>query len=608
MSEKQLKDLLQTLPAKPGVYLMKDKRGEVIYVGKAVNLRSRVRSYFHTSAGHSPKLRRMAAKVADVDFIVTDSEVEALILECNLIKEYRPRYNVRLKDDKRYPYIKVTWQDDFPRIYVTRRLEQDGARYFGPYASAGAVHQTLDLLRKIFPYATCGRKITGRDERACLYYHLGRCLAPCIGAVSREEYRGMIEQLCLFLEGRTERVLADLKAKMKAAAENLEFERAALLRDQMRAVEKVTEGQKVVSLAGGDRDVIGWARENGEACVQVFFIREGKLIGRDYFILEGADEEDSKEVLSSFIKQFYNKATFIPPEILLPQEIEGTSTIQRWLGGKRGTEVTLKVPREGTGRELVEMAAENAAETLAALRSQRSMEESRNVQALAELQEYLKLERAPTRIEGYDISDIQGKSATGSMVVFVKGAPRKSEYRRFKIRTVEGIDDYAMLQEVLRRRLKRAEREKSGTWTLLPDLIVVDGGKGQLNAALEVLAEFGLDKQIPIVGLAKRREEVFIPESSRPLILPPGSQGRFLLQRIRDEAHRFAIGYHRKLRRKENLASILEEVPGIGPARRKALLKRFSSIEAIRKATVEELAAIPNMNAPLAERLKEYLS
>ncbi|MEA3459222.1 MAG: excinuclease ABC subunit UvrC, partial [Chloroflexota bacterium] len=380
----QLKDRLQTLPTKPGVYLMKDEKGKVIYVGKAVNLRSRVRSYFHASAHHSAKVRRMVAKIADVDFIVTDSEVEALILECNLIKEHRPQYNIRLKDDKRYPYIKVAWQDDFPRVYATRRMEQDGARYFGPYASAGAVHQTLDLLRKIFPYLTCKRKITGQDERACLYYHLGRCLAPCIGAISQEGYRDMIEQICLFLEGRTGKVIADLEARMRAAAENLNFEHAAAFRDQIQAVERITESQKVVSLAGGDRDVIAWARDNGDACVQVFFVREGKLIGHDYFVLEGVEkDEDAGEILSSFVKQFYAKAASIPPEVLLPHGIEGAMLIRRWLEGRREAEVTLRTPQRSEERELVEMAAENAAETLASLRAQWLTEDRRRVEALA---------------------------------------------------------------------------------------------------------------------------------------------------------------------------------------------------------------------------------
>ncbi len=616
MDQLLLKDKLQTLPTKPGVYLMKDEQGEVIYVGKAVNLRNRVRSYFHASAQHSPKLRRMVDHIADFDFIVTDSEIEALILECNLIKEHRPKYNVRLKDDKRYPYIKVTWQEDYPRVIITRRMEQDGARYFGPFTAVWAVHQTLDVLRRLFPYLTCKRKITGQDTRACLYYHIGRCAGPCIGAISKEEYRALINHLCLFLEGRTEEIVADLRAQMRSAAEALDFERAAVLRDQIRAVEKVTERQKIVLVVEGDQDVIALAREEDDACVQVFFIRQGKLIGREYFVLAGTAEESEAEIVASFVKQFYDEAAYVPPRILLPTEIEEAPIIEAWLREKRGSKVKLHVPRRGRQRELVQMAAENAAETLASLRAQWVMDAGRSVKALAELQEHLGLEEAPTRIEGYDISNIQGTAATGSMVVFVKGVPRKSNYRRFRIRTVEGADDYAMMQEVLRRRFRRATQRISesasgetgeDSWTIMPDLIVVDGGKGQLNATLEVLEEYGLRGEVPVISLAKKREEVFMPGCSEPLILPRDSQALYLLQRIRDEAHRFAIGYHRQLRTKKSLASMLEEVPGIGPKRRQALLQHFGSIEAIRRANIEELAAVKGMTRKAAESVKEYL-
>jgi len=614
-----LKDKLQTVPTRPGVYLMKDRQGEVIYVGKAINLRNRVRSYFHASAEHSPKLRRMVDKITDLDFIVTDSEIEALILECNLIKEHRPRYNVRLKDDKRYPYIKITWQEDYPRIYVTRRMERGGARYFGPFTAVWAVHQTLDMLRRLFPYLTCKREITGQDKRACLYYHIARCAGPCIGAVSKEEYRALIKRICLFLEGKAEEIVADLQAQMTSAAEDLDFEQAAGLRNQIKAVERVTERQKIVLAVGKDQDVIALAREDGDACVQVFFIRQGKLIGREYFVLDGTAEEDSAQIVASFVKQFYDEAAYVPPEILLPTEIEEARIIEAWLRDKRGSKVRLHVPQRGRKRELVQMAAENAVETLASLRAQWLVDEGRSVEALAQLQEHLGLEEAPTRIEGYDISNIQGQAATGSMVVFVKGLPRKSDYRRFRIRTVEGADDYAMMKEVLRRRFKRAierganEEGKPGevkganVWTILPDLMMVDGGKGQLNAALEVLEEYGLKRQVPAVGLAKEREEIFLPGRSEPLVLPRDSQGLYLLQRIRDEAHRFAIGYHRKLRARKSLASILEEIPGIGPRRRQALLKHFGSIEAIRQASVEELAAAKGMTRKAAEMVRENL-
>jgi excinuclease ABC subunit C len=614
MEHPLLKDKLQTLPTKPGVYLMKDEEGEVIYVGKSVNLRHRVRSYFQASASHSLKLHRLIYHIADFDFIVTDSEIEALILECNLIKEHRPKYNIRLKDDKRYPYIKITWQEDYPRVIVTRRMERDGARYFGPFTAVWAVHQTLDMLRRLFPYLTCKRKITGQDTRACLYYHIGRCAGPCIGAISKEEYRALIRRICLFLEGKAEKIVADLQAQMTSAAEALDFERAAALRDQIRAIEWVTTQQKIALAVGKDEDVIALARENDDACVQVFFIRQGKLIGREYFILDGTAEEDEAQIVASFVKQFYDEAAYVPTKIILPTNVEEALVIEAWLRSKRGSKVKLHVPKRGRQRELVQMAAENAAETLASLRAQWMADEGRSVEALAQLQEHLGLGEAPTRIEGYDISNIQGQAATGSMVVFVKGVPRKSDYRRFRIRTVEGADDYAMMQEVLRRRFKRAiegraeERGKGAdVWTILPDLVIIDGGKGQLNAALEVLEEHGLKGEVPAIGLAKKQEEVFLPGRSKPLVLPRDSQGLYLLQRIRDEAHRFAIGYHRKLRAKKSLASVLEEIPGIGPKRRQALLQHFSSIEAIRQAPVEELTAVKGMTRKAADSIKEHL-
>ena len=616
MDRPLLKDKLQTLPTKPGVYLMKDEQGEVIYVGKSVNLRHRVRSYFQASASHSLKLRRLVYRIADFDIIVTDSEIEALILECNLIKEHRPRYNIRLKDDKRYPYIKITWQEDYPRIIVTRRMERDGARYFGPLTDVRAVHQTLDMLRRLFPYLTCKREITGQNTRACLYYHIGRCAGPCIGAISRQEYRALIKRICLFLEGKAEEIVADLQAQMTSAAEALDFETAAALRDQIMAVERVTKQQKIALAVGKDEDVIALAQENDDTCVQVFFIRQGKLIGREYFILDGAAEEDEAQIVASFVKQFYDEAAYVPMKIILPTNVEEAVVIETWLRSKRGSKVKLHAPQRGRGRELVKMAAENAAETLASLRAQWLLDEGRSVEALAQLQERLGLEEAPTRIEGYDISNIQGTAATGSMVVFVKGVPRKSDYRRFRIRTVGGADDYAMMQEVLRRRFKRAKQRMSESanqriggdvWAIMPDLIIVDGGKGQLNAALEVLEEHGLKGEVPAVGLAKKQEEVFLPGRSQPLVLPRDSQGLHLLQRVRDEAHRFAIGYHRQLRAKKTLTSILEEIPGIGPKRRQALLKHFGSIETIRQASIEELAAVKGMTRKAAEMVRENL-
>jgi excinuclease ABC subunit C len=595
-----LKEKLMSIPKKPGVYLMKDASGEVIYVGKAINLRSRVRSYFHTSSDLSPKIRRLVEEVAELDFIVTLSEVEALILECELIKRHRPKYNVRLKDDKRYPYIKITLQEDYPRISTTRRMEMDGARYFGPFTASWAVHQTLDTLRKIFPYITCNRKITGEEKRACLYYHIGRCAGPCIGAISKEDYRKIVERVCLFLEGREDEILNDLRARMKEAANRLEYERAAILRDRIRAIERVMVRQRVVSTTPVNQDILAFAVEDGRACVQVFFIRGGKLIGREYFILTSTGGGEEEEIIASFVKQFYDEAAYIPPEIILPKEIEEAKVIQDWLKNERGVEVILRTPLNDGESKLLQMASENAAEALASSESRWLVEG-----ALMELVEYLGLTKALNRIEGYDVSQIHGRAATGSMVVFVKGIPRKSNYKRFRIKEVEGADDYAMIKEVLRRRFKRAI-EGDEEWTTLPDLILVDGGKGQLGAALEVLAEYG-SEDIPLVSLAKERDEVFVPGRSEPLLFPSDSQALFLLKRIRDEAHRFTLAYHRKLRSKASLSSKLEEIEGVGPKRRKALMKHFGSLEAIRKASVDELAKVPGMNRKVAERVKEFL-
>jgi excinuclease ABC subunit C len=609
MSIPNTKERLNSIPTRPGVYLMKGEADEVLYVGKAVNLRNRLRSYFHASAGHSPRIQHLVENAADLDFFVTDSELEALILECTLIKRHHPRYNVRLKDDKRYPYVKVTWQENYPRVQVVRRMQQDGARYFGPYTSTSAMRQTLDLLRRIFPYLTCKRKITGTDERACLYYHIKRCLGPCIGAVSKEEYRDMMNQVCLFLQGKGGEIVASLKQGMESAAERMEFERAANLRDQLNAVEQVVEGQRVISASDVDQDVIAFAQENGEVCVQVFFVRSGKLVGHEYFLMEGGEDVEAPEILASFLKQFYDHAALIPPEILLPVEIEDGETIERWLKDKRGGKVTLHIPRRGQKRKLLEMVEENATETLGHLMATEQAEKDRSLAAVNDLQDRLGLETAPMRIEAYDISNIQGVAATGSMVVFVEGLPAKSEYRRFKIRAVQRPDDYAMMDEVLRRRFARAratDRDTQGTWAQLPDVILVDGGKGQLNTALQVLADCELE-DLPVVGLAKAREEVFKPEHSQPVILPLDSPGLQLLQRVRDEAHRFAISYHQGLRRRQSLSSVLEEIPGIGPKRRRALLRRFGSLEAIRDASLDDLSSVQGMNRTLASRVRESL-
>jgi excinuclease ABC subunit C len=597
---------------------MKDEAGKVIYVGKAVNLRNRVRSYFHQTAQLHPRTQHLVEKIREIEWIVVDSELEALILEMNLIKRYRPHYNVRLKDDKRYPYIKVHWADDFPKVTVTRQMIQDGSRYFGPYTSVWAVHQTLDILRRIFPYLTCDRVITGRDERACLYYDIKLCSAPCIGVIQREGYRQMIEDLCQFLQGRTDSVVSRLQREMEQAAEGLQFERAAALRDQIRAIENVVERQKVISSEYADSDVIAMARSNGEACVQVFFIRGGKLIGRDYFLLEGAEETPDAGVMAEFLKQFYDQAATIPEQVLLPHEVEEAQIIRQWLSQKSPLQkVEISVPRQGIQQELVNMAAENAAQTLATLKAQWEADTHRQEEALADLQAALELPAPPNRMECYDISNIQGTSAVGSMVVFERGVPRKSMYRHFNIRTVVGPDDFASMEEMLARRFNRWQAAQEAmeipgkkadiSFATLPDLVIVDGGKGQLSRAVAVLHRFGLAERVAVVGLAKQNEELFLPGKAESLILPRHSQGFYLVQRIRDEAHRFAITAHRNQRTKKGMASRLDAIPGIGPAKRKQLLTHFGSIQDIQNASIEELMAVPGITKKLAEQIKTHL-
>lgn len=610
-----IQTVLSSMPTRPGVYLMRDAEGRVIYVGKAVHLASRVRSYFTLSAQENPKTRRLVAQVAALEYIVTDSELEALILEANLIKAHRPRFNVRFRDDKRYPYIKVTWAEPFPRVLITRRMERDGSRYFGPFTSSAAVRETLDLLRRTFPYLTCGREMTGQDARACLYYDIQLCLAPCIGAVSQEEYRAMIAGLIRFLEGRSDEVLADLEKRMREAAERLEFEQAARLRDQLRAARHIVERQKIVAATGSDQDIIAFARDNGNACVQVFFIRDGKLLGREYFLLEGAEAEDDREVMAAFLKQFYEEAAYVPPEVLLPEEVDEARVIEEWLRSKRGGKVVLRVPRRGRGRELLRMAAENAAQMMATFRAAWEADAHRQEQALEELRQALALPARPARIECYDVSTTQGAEPTASMVVFEQGVPRKSEYRRFALRTLERPDDYAGMREALTRRLERWRTATSGemtgvrgikTWALLPDLIIVDGGKGHLGVALEVRDAFGLQNRIAVAALAKEEEALFLPERDEPVRLPEGSLGLSLLRHIRDEAHRFAVTYHRLRRERAGMATELENIPGVGPARRRALLRAFGSLERIRAAPVEELAAVPGIPRSVAEAIKKY--
>jgi excinuclease ABC subunit C len=614
----QIQSILDSAPTKTGCYLMKDVDGKVIYVGKAINLRNRLRSYFHASAMENLKTRQMVRRITDIDWIVVGSELEALILEMNLIKKYRPHFNVRLKDDKRYPYIKVHWAKSFPKLTVTRQMVNDGSRYFGPYTSVWAVHQTLDVLRRIFPYLTCDREITGEDKRACLYYDIKLCTAPCIGVINQEDYRQVIDDLCGFLSGRTEPIVSRLQEEMEAAANELQFERAAALRDQVNAIEKVVERQKVVSTEYVDSDVIAMARSNGEACVQVFFIRSGKLIGREYFLLQGAEGSADANVMTGFIKQFYDQASMVPSQVLLPHEIEEAQIIKQWLGSRReGESFEILIPRRGQKRELIQLASENAAETLNSLQARWQAEKHRQTEALAELQSALKLSIPPNRIECYDISNTQGTSAVGSMVVFEQGVPSKKYYRRFNIRSVTGPDDFASMEEVLQRRFNRWQAaqellDKPGekvdqSFALLPDLLIVDGGKGQLSRAISVLEKNKLLDRVPVAGLAKQNEELFIPGQPEPILLPKGSQGLFLLQRVRDEAHRFAITSHRKQRTKTGLASRLDSVVGVGPAKRKALLGKFGSIQKIQAASIDDLVSIPGISESLAHSIKSQL-
>jgi excinuclease ABC subunit C len=613
-----LQAILNTLPTKPGCYLMKNESGQVIYVGKAISLRNRVRSYFHGSAQHEARIQQLVRKIRDIEWIVVESELEALILEMNLIKKYRPHYNVRLKDDKRYPYIKVHWADPYPKVTVTRQMMQDGSRYFGPYTSVWAVHQTLDLLRHIFPYLTCDRVITGHDERACLYHDIKLCLAPCIGEVNQDQYRRMIDDFCNFLMGRTEPVVTRLQTEMERASEELRFEKAAVIRDQLRAVENVVARQRVISSDYIDSDVIAMARSKGEACVQVFFIRGGKLIGREYFLLEGTEETPDSSVIAEFIKQFYDQSPNVPEQVLLPHDVEEAQIIKQWLNQKnKGQKVEILVPRDGAQQELIQLAAQNASETLASLQAQWEADTHRQEQALGELQEAFHLTEAPNRIECYDISNTQGTNAVGSMVVFEQGVPKKSFYRHFNIRNVSGPDDFASMEEVLTRRFNRWQaardtaevpgKRPDASFSILPDLILIDGGKGQLGRAIAVLERFGLVNKLPVAGLAKQNEELYFPGRSDPVRLPRQSQGLYMIQRIRDEAHRFAITSHRKLRTKEGLASRLDAIPGIGPNRRKLLLNHFGSIHDIQEASLDELAAVQGITVKLAQSIKEQL-
>ncbi|NJN80570.1 MAG: excinuclease ABC subunit UvrC [Anaerolineales bacterium] len=620
LSEK-IQGILATLPTKPGCYLYRNAEGTIIYVGKAISIKNRVRSYFHSDSSHDNKTRRLVRDITDIEWIVVGSELEALILEMNLIKKHRPKYNIRLKDDKKYPYIKIHWNEPFPKVTVTRNMVEDGSRYFGPYTSAWAVHQTLEVLRRIFPYLTCDREITGNDPRACLYYDIKLCTAPCIGAISQAGYRQMISDLMDFLGGHSEGIVVRLEKDMQKASEEMRFEKAAALRDQLKAMQSIIERQKIIFGSDyKDSDVIAMAREDGEACVQIFFIRGGKLIGREYFILEGTEDTADNEVMSEFVKQFYTEAANIPEQVMLPQEIEERIIISQWLRSKRGgKKVELLVPNEGQPQELVKMAAENASETLTSLRAQWQADAHKQEQALSDLQTGLKLSAPPNRIECYDVSHTQGVATVGAMVVFEQGVPAKRLYRKFNIEStsIGAPDDFASMEEMLTRRFRRwkgsQEKEadvgskKDEAFSFLPDLIIIDGGKGQLSRVVKVMEQFELLDKVPVVGLAKQEEEIFFPHNSQPLLLPRHSQGLYLVQRIRDEAHRFGITAHRNKRSKLGLASQLDSIPGIGPTRRKALLKHFGSIDKIKEASLEELATIKGMNEVAAQNVKANL-
>jgi excinuclease ABC subunit C len=599
-----IKEQLKALPSKPGVYLFKDSQGKTIYVGKAASLRHRVRAYFSPSTNLSPKLERLVARISDFETIVTDSEQEALILECNLIKKYRPSYNVRLKDDKTFPYLKIDLKSDWPSVRITRRFHKNGDRYFGPFASASSLRQTLRLIKKIFPFRSCTKTITRKDPKPCLEYHINQCLGPCIGTVNKEDYHEVIKQVILFLEGKQELVLRDLRRKMKKASQQLQFEKAALLRDQIQAIEEVIEGQRIAITVRGNQDAIALAQTKDLAYVEIFFIRSNKLIGRDYILLDGIHDEEPRQIMTSFIKQYYSSASSIPRLILLQYPIEEPEVITKWLANQRGAPIKLHVPCQGAKKQLMDIVAENARQGLALYQAKQSTI-IKSALILEELKERLGLPGIPLRIEGYDISNIRGNLAVGSMAVFDKGQPKPAHYRRFRIRSVAGIDDYAMIQEVLRRRFRRS-LAADDKWSTTPDLILIDGGKGHLNAALEVLRELGLNS-IPAASLAKEKEEVFIADKPEPLDIPQTSAALYLLQRIRDEAHRFALGYHRRLRHKEIIASALDSIPGIGPKRKKNLLKKFGSVRGIKDASIDELARVAGMTTKLAEKVKEYL-
>ena len=614
----QIEEELKKLPAKPGVYIMHDQDDAIIYVGKAISLRNRVRSYFRESTNKSPKIEKMVTKIARFEYIVTDSELEALVLENNLIKEHNPKYNTMLKDDKTYPYIKVTMGEDFPRVLFSRQMKKDKSRYFGPFTSAFAVKDTIELINRLYKLRTCSR-VLPRDiglERPCLNYHIGQCMAPCQEYVTKEEYRAQVEQALDFLNGNFDPILNSLRQKMEEASERLDFEEAIRYRDLYNSVKQVAQKQKITDSDGEDKDIIALARDEDDAVVQVFFVRGGKLIGREHFIMTRTQDCTQAQVLLDFVKQFYAGTPFIPRELMLQHEIEDIPVLEQWLSARKGSRVYIRVPKKGTKEKLVELAATNAKLVLSKDRERIKREEGRTIGAVKEICALLSIPEA-NRMEAFDISNISGFENVGSMVVYEKGKPKRSDYRKFRIKTVSGPDDYACMKEVLTRRFRHGMEETKeledkqlekefGSFTRFPDLLLMDGGKGQVNVALQVLSELGLS--IPVCGMVKddnhRTRGLYY--QNREIEIDTRSEGFKLITRIQDEAHRFAIEYHRSLRSKEQVRSVLDGIPGVGPARRKALMRDFRSIDEIRQADVERLSQVPEIPEHIAEEIYSF--
>ena len=609
MKTQLIKEQLKNIPPNPGVYLLHNKEGDLLYIGKARNLRNRLRSYFGSKHKLPPKLQKLVTKIHNLDFFITNNEQEAMILELNLIKQHRPHYNIRLKDDKSFPYLKISLNEEWPKIVIIRHLENDGARYFGPFANAKSIRQTLRVIKRIFPCRTCSRQISGESTRPCLWYHIGKCLAPCAGNISKEEYQEVIRQVISFLEGKSDGIIKELKGKMKYSAETMNFEKAALYRDQIQAIQQVIEAQHIATTIHGNKDVIALVQDKGQAYTQVWCVRQGKLVGRENFVLQGTLSEEPKQIMTNFIKQFYHSAPNIPPTLLLQYPVEDKPMIEMWLQSLTGVKVKIQVPSQGKKRELVDMVVKNAERSLEQHKIKQQINPEMIEAALDEIKQIFQLPELPQRMECYDVSNIQGRYAVGSMVVFNKGRPEPTGYRRFKIRTISTVNDYAMLEEVIWRRFKHANKGNNGgmeSWSMLPDLILIDGGKGQLSAVQKALLNTNVNF-IPVFSLSKRNEEIFTSQSSDPIILPNQSLGLQMLQRLRDEAHRFALKYHQKLRKNKTLTSPLDSIPGVGPKRKRNLLNHFGSIRIIREATVEDLITSGIVNKTIARRIKEYL-